>query len=110
MLHIPADDPFLCASPSFARTVQNNAPTTPLEASLASFAIGVAHQARVVLSCRRLGTGRARDVSGVVRVSRGGSYGDEDEDGIEMEEGEWLYHVRGDGSVKVWSRGAAEGY
>lgn len=64
-------------------------------------------------------------MSGVVRVTRGGcadegegvegGEGDEGQaanacgKGEEMTEGEWLYHVGGDGGVRVWARGAEDG-
>lgn len=84
---------------------------TPMDTETSAFVVGVAHQARLVLGVRRLGTGWAGDVSGVVRVTRGGgSQGEEDDgDGLrreDVEEGEWLYHIGGDGGIKVWARGA----
>ena len=68
-----------------------------------------AYQAEVVYQLRGLDTGAAREISGVVRVSRGGAFGDDDDghgDGEEVEGGEWLYQWKGDGSVRLWSRGA----
>jgi len=80
------------------------------------------------MGCRRLGTGWADDISGVLRVTRGGGDGDGEEVGAEgedgpggvdvdeakgsaavVEEGEWLYHIGGDGTAKVWSRGSGDG-
>ena len=72
---------------------------TPLETAHRSFVTGLAHQADWVVQVRGLDTGPARDVSGVVRVSRGGAC-DEDEEG-----GESLYQWKQDGSVRVWGRG-----
>ena len=77
-------------------------PTTPLEINHAAFVMSVAHQARFTLSLRLLDTGTARDVSGVMRVTKGP---DEGEDGEEMEERELLYYVGGDGGVRVFGRG-----
>ncbi len=69
--------------------------------------MSLAHQARVILSVRGLDTGVARDVSGVLRVSRGGGYGGGEDDGEgEVEERECLYFVGGDGGVRVFERGA----
>ncbi len=62
--------------------------------------MGLTHQASVVVGLRGLDTGVARDVSGVLRITRGG------DDGDEVEEKEVLYYVSGDGSVKVFERGA----
>ncbi|KAL2353798.1 hypothetical protein BJ546DRAFT_880993, partial [Cryomyces antarcticus] len=81
--------------------------TSPLEQDHTAFVVGLAHQARCVMGVRRLDTGGARDVSGVVRITRGGDYigvENEDED-VEVEEKELLYHVKGDGGVSVFERG-----
>lgn len=67
-----------------------------------------------ILGTRVLDTGVARDVSGVVRVTeqRIGwiDLGLEDEERTRDGDGgkgkEFLYQVRGDGSVKVFERGA----
>ena len=72
---------------------------TPLEIEHAALVMGMTHQAQSVMSLRGLETGAARDVSGVLRVSRGG-------EGEGTEEGEWLYLVGGDGGVKIFERGA----
>ena len=71
----------------------------------------VAHMSQRVLGTRVLDTGVARDVSGVVRVTgQGVGWG-----GLGLEEGggeeagrgkEFLYRITGDGSVKVFERGA----
>lgn len=66
--------------------------------------VGLAHQARVVISLSGLETGAARDVSGVLRVGRGGAEEQEGDDVVE--EKEMLYFVGGDGGVKVFERGA----
>jgi elongator complex protein 6 len=83
----------------------------------------MAHQAERVVQLRGLETGAARDVSGVLRVSRGGAAaswdrrdavdevagrgeeGEYEERGEEEQEGEWLYQVKGDGNLRVWKRG-----
>lgn len=108
------------------------ADATPLELSHREFLTGAAYQAGRVVQLRGLDTGPARDVSGVLRISGGGATGDgegfgrrraaaggrertgnvhdkddddgEDEDG-KSAGGEWLYQLRGDGSVRVWARG-----
>ncbi len=70
-----------------------------------------------MLQLRGLDTGAARDVSGVLRVSKGGGGAEVErlegggggggggEEVCGVEEGEWLYQVKGDGSVRVWTRG-----
>lgn len=63
-----------------------------------------------VLSLRPLDTGKARDVSGVIRVCRGGAWDDDDGEEDEKEqkkELEALYFVQNDGGVKVFERGEA---
>lgn len=52
------------------------------------------------MAVRELETGAARDVSGVLRVTRGG-----DCEGGEVEEREMLYFVGRDGNVRVFNRG-----
>ena len=59
----------------------------------------------MVLQLRSLGTGAAKDISGVLRVSAGGAHDDFEKENTGLEKGEWLYQVKGDGSVKVWGRG-----
>ncbi|KAK2757343.1 hypothetical protein FQN54_004857 [Arachnomyces sp. PD_36] len=84
-------------------------PQTPLEQAHSSFLIWMAHQATLVLQLRNLDTGVAKDVSGVLRISRGGSAGDallgNGEQEQKWEENEYLYFVQGDGGVRVFGRG-----
>lgn len=69
-----------------------------------------------MVQLRGLETGAARDVGGVLRLSRGGAgfdeAGDQESDGDTGvagagpgQEGEWLYQVKADGSVSMWARG-----
>jgi elongator complex protein 6 len=74
--------------------------TTTLEREHAGLTLSLAHEAEVVIGLRLLDTGAADDVSGVVRITKGGGLL-----GRELEEQEYLYHVLGDGSVKVFNRG-----
>lgn len=63
------------------------------------------------MGVRALETGAARDVSGVLRITRGGGWGweeEEEEEGMGMGMGrevELLYLVGRDGNVKVFERG-----
>lgn len=82
-----------------------DASASPLEGEHAAFITSAAHQARLVLQLRGLDTGAARDVTGVLRVSNGGNYGDGQDITTVPDEGEWLYQCKGDGSVRVWARG-----
>ena len=67
----------------------------------------LAHEARLILSLRELDTGAARDVSGVLRIGRGGGdSGGSGERGENTEEKEVLYFVGGDGGVRVFERGS----
>ena len=74
--------------------------TTSLEKEHASFVVSLAHESEIVLSLRLLDTGVAKDVSGVVRIGCGGQ-----DTGRAVEEREFLYHVGGDGGVRVFERG-----
>ncbi|KAK3365081.1 hypothetical protein B0T24DRAFT_422530 [Lasiosphaeria ovina] len=74
--------------------------TTGLEKEHAAFILSLAHEAWAVLSLRLLDTGVAKDVSGVVRITPGG-----DGSGKKVDEKEFLYHVGGDGGVRVFERG-----
>lgn len=73
---------------------------TTLEKDHAALLLSAAHEAEMVLSLRLLDTGTAKDVSGVVRITRGGS-----ESSRSVEEREYLYYVGGDGGVRVFERG-----
>ncbi|RAO72851.1 uncharacterized protein BHQ10_008863 [Talaromyces amestolkiae] len=82
--------------------------STPLERNHASFVVGLAHRADMVLQLRTLDTGAAKDVSGVLRMSRGAGYEPESEGGKEegeIVEKEVLYFVQRDGGVRVFGRG-----
>ncbi|KIW90342.1 uncharacterized protein Z519_08986 [Cladophialophora bantiana CBS 173.52] len=89
---------------------------TLLERNHAHLVTAMAHQSRWVLQLRGLDTGSAKDVSGVIRASKGGCY-EGNEDGFdesshsragnvdELDDAEWLYQLKGDGSARVWGRG-----
>lgn len=87
-----------------------DAQSTTLERSHASLVLSIAHEARAVISLRTLDTGTAKDVSGVLRIGRGGAYedgataGDADE-AYEVEAHEYLYFVAQDGGLKIFERG-----
>ncbi|KAK3489157.1 uncharacterized protein B0T23DRAFT_445413 [Neurospora hispaniola] len=89
ILTLSADDPLITSQ------------VTTLDKDHASFVLSLAHEAEMVVSLRLLDTGIAKDVSGVVRITRGGDSGGEKQ----IEEKEYLYHVGGDGSVRVFERG-----
>lgn len=76
---------------------------TPIETEHAALAIGLAHRARSVMQLRTLDTGAAKDVSGVLRISRGGGMSANEEDSLE--EREALYFIQRDGGVTVFGRG-----
>ena len=83
-------------------------PTTSFDSSIANFTTTVLHASRLVLSCRELETGAAKDVSGVLRITHGG-----DSDWGQGEEGEaeaeLLYLIQRDGVAKVFKRGSGSG-
>ena len=74
---------------------------TPLEINHASLVMSLAHQAYQILGLRELDTGVARDVSGVLRIGKGGDGRD-----VGVVPRELLYLVAGDGGVRVFERGA----
>ncbi|KIW03193.1 uncharacterized protein PV09_05419 [Verruconis gallopava] len=80
-----------------------------LETDSQAFLVGMAHSADLVISARGLDTGAAGDVGGVLRVTKGGAYEDENEGFKEWKEQELLYLVKTDGSAKVWERSAGVG-
>ena len=100
-----ADLPLISA----ARPCAEHRPS-PLEVENAAFIVQQAHVARCVMSVRALETGAARDVSGVLRITRGGGIYDENSDGAhELRAMESLYLVQRDGNVKIFERGADVG-
>lgn len=75
-------------------------PRARLEVEHAAFVVALGHGAAWTVALRLLDTGVARDVSGVIRITRGGEG--------EGEEKEVLYYV-GDGAVEVFDRGQMRG-
>ncbi|KAJ5711039.1 hypothetical protein N7488_005195 [Penicillium malachiteum] len=97
VLTLAADSPLVHNA-----SVSGNQGATPVEGEHASFAIGLAHRARSVMQLRTLETGAARDVSGVLRISRGGGISSGADT---LDEKELLYYIQRDGGVKVFGRG-----
>lgn len=103
-----ADSPLIHNANPYTLTITENVNTaaTPLEKNHASFVVGLAHRADMVLQLRTLDTGAAKDVSGVLRMSRGGGYDETEREGDgEIVEKEVLYFVQRDGGVRVFGRG-----
>ncbi len=94
------DSTFITACADFALT---QGPNTPLETSHSAFLMNMAHQAKTIMSVKGLDTGVAKDISGVIRISRGGGTDFEEDD---VEEKECLYFMEADGAVRVFERGA----
>ncbi|KAF7196790.1 hypothetical protein HII31_01708 [Pseudocercospora fuligena] len=99
ILTCSADQPLVSSAAGESRP-------TPIEAETAAFITTQAHAARLVLSVRELDTGAAKDISGVLRVTKGGESYDLDEDERDTKEAELLYLVQRDGNAKVFSRGS----
>ncbi|KAL3436745.1 hypothetical protein BDV09DRAFT_37488 [Aspergillus tetrazonus] len=98
---VSVDSPLIHNASAFAHQA-----ATPLETEHAAFAVGLAHRSEMVMQLRNLETGAARDVSGVLRVSKGGAWGQRENAGEESwEEKEVLYFVQRDGGVSVFGRG-----
>ncbi|PWY79476.1 hypothetical protein BO94DRAFT_548582 [Aspergillus sclerotioniger CBS 115572] len=102
VLTVSADSPLIHNASTSAHQL-----ATPLETQHAAFAIGSGHRAHMVMQLRNLETGAARDVSGVLRVSKGGAWGQNNntENDSRWEEKEVLYFVQRDGGVSVFGRG-----
>lgn len=96
-------------------TNTNTDTSTPLEVNHSALVMSLVHQASVVCAVRALETGVARDISGILRVGRGGGAGVGAGDGGDgdgsweevevVEEMEVLYFVEADGGVRVFERG-----
>jgi elongator complex protein 6 len=103
LTHIQSDNPLLSLS----------TPPQPLEWAHHNLLVKCAHMSRRILGVRVLDTGVARDVSGVVRITEQKSdwlnlgLDDAAKNGDDGGKGkEFLYEVKGDGSVRVFERGA----
>ncbi|CAE7207966.1 hypothetical protein PTNB85_09320 [Pyrenophora teres f. teres] len=106
LTHMQADNPLLSLS----------TPPQPLEITHHNLVVRCAHMSRRILGVRVLDTGVARDVSGVVRITEqrshfigagsGRTTAGRDGGGDDGKGKEFLYQVKGDGSVKVFERGA----
>ena len=103
LTHIQSDNPLLSLS----------TPPQPLEWAHHNLLVKLAHMSRRILGVRVLDTGVARDVSGVIRITEqkndwlGLTLDDGAKDGHDGGQGkEFLYQVKGDGSVRVFERGA----
>ncbi|KAK6502255.1 hypothetical protein TWF506_002838 [Arthrobotrys conoides] len=90
---LPSDSVLLQTSPS----------STPLELSHANLMISLGHTADAILSLRFLDTGVAKDISGVLKVTRGA--GNLGETGGVVEEKEMLYY-ESDTGVRIFARGS----
>ena len=89
-------------------------PVTPLETAHTAFVAGLAHEAGLVMSVRGLDTGVARDISGVIRITKAIGWlkadkyveASETSQAEALEEREMLFFIGGDGGIAVWERGA----
>ncbi|KAK0276589.1 hypothetical protein LTR91_003975 [Friedmanniomyces endolithicus] len=127
LLTCPSDLPLLSAAtphtptgPGRSEQQHQSAGASAVEVESAAFVVQQAGVARCVIGVRELETGAAGDVSGVLRVSRGGGgyadgceewegeggSGEKEGAGEEVKEMEVLYLVRRDGSARVFERGA----
>ncbi|RCI14088.1 hypothetical protein L249_8252 [Ophiocordyceps polyrhachis-furcata BCC 54312] len=95
ILTLAADDPLI------------HTQTTSLEREHASLVLSHAHAARTVVALRRLDSGPAPDVSGVMRISSRRRHPfDGENDAPLPPDAEYLYRVVADGSVTVFERGS----
>lgn len=89
--------------PSDSALIQTSPSSTPLELSHANLVISLGHTADAILSLRLLDTGVAKDISGVLKVTRGA--GNLGETGGMVEEKEMLYY-ESDAGVRIFARGS----
>ncbi|KAF2485979.1 hypothetical protein BDY17DRAFT_246791 [Neohortaea acidophila] len=108
IVSLTADSPFLAAAAAAATEEASKSRFSPVEVQTSAFVVLMAHAASFVVGVRELLTGAARDVSGVVRITRGGGAYEGDEAG-DVKEVEALYLVQRDGGVKVFGRGQMGG-
>lgn len=78
-----------------------------MDIETAAFATQQAHAAQCIMSTRELASGAAKDVSGVLSITLGGEYDDDDRPEADLRETEMLYLVQRDGAVRVFGRGEA---
>lgn len=104
---VPADDALV--APAAVLDIQDPGqtmvPFAPLDADNAAFTVSMGHHSDMVMQCRRLDSGWAEDVSGILRVTINSDEERTETGDGHVEEGEWLYHIAPDSSVKAWSRG-----
>ncbi|KAK0253693.1 hypothetical protein B0A54_17236 [Friedmanniomyces endolithicus] len=126
LLTCPADLPLLnTATTKFSAAAGEPRQRQEVEVESAAFVVQQAGVARWTVGVRELETGAAGDVSGVLRVGRGGGWYEWDDEGAsdgeeglgggggegrergegEVREMEVLYLVRRDGSARVFERG-----
>jgi elongator complex protein 6 len=75
---------------------QRESEGSPLQLEQQQLLISCAHQADYVVSVRKLDTGLAKDISGVVRITS---------NGLKRSGKEYLYRVDTNLSAKAWDRG-----
>jgi len=116
LLTLNADTPLLTPAVSLATNLFHNQAPPPLGAGVhtrlemesAAFITMAVHNAEWVVGLRLLDTGVAKDVSGVMRITRGGAW--EEVGGEGEREKEVLYFVgEGGGGVEVFDRGEVRG-
>ncbi|KAJ6264162.1 hypothetical protein Dda_0304 [Drechslerella dactyloides] len=92
-------------SPSDSTLTHTSPSSTPLELSHANLLLSLSHTADAILSLRLLDTGVAKDISGVLRVTRGAGNLWRDGNAGVVEEKELLYH-EADAGVRIFARGS----
>lgn len=78
---------------------------TPMEVDTATFLTQQAHTAHLIMSVHELSSGAAKDISGALRITRGGDESIDNESRQDIPERELLYLIQRDGTVKVFGRG-----
>jgi len=79
---------------------------TPMQLQQQQLVLSLAHQANAVLSVRKLDSGLAKDVTGVLRITTAMKDFGDDEQGSPAKE--FLYHVHDNRTAVVWERGSEQ--
>jgi hypothetical protein len=77
---------------------------TPMQVEQQQLVLSLAHQANTVFSVRKLDTGLAKDVTGVLRITNAIKDVGDDDHGCSARE--YLYHVHDNRTAVVWERGS----
>jgi elongator complex protein 6 len=79
---------------------------TPMQVQQQQLVLSLAHQANTVFSVRKLDSGLAKDVTGVLRITTANKDVVDDDKSVPAKE--FLYHVHDNRGAVVWERGSEQ--